>query len=243
MLLRSFLLLLLASHQIISVTARPGELRRSAGRAIDAVLRKGDRMDTMVISSLLHINRKYGLRLNLDRHRDRLLASPAEGRAPLLRLVDDKRIATENEVKLMRGIDRITGSAVYCDLYTLPWDFYTSLGDMADKGGYHATHALLAVTLLTEKQCKYDAARIASAKKRLQVVTELIARGPGKINDLRIEAVLVLLLSGADNRVSPTWIQEIVVAQSVNGSYLGSDHSTVLAAWVLLEYAGRLEKR
>lgn len=215
----------------------PKQFRLSGIRAVDSVRKKGLSMDPMMISSVLHINREYRLSWQLEKLRAHLLANPPRGRRPMLRFAEPGFAASESEVKLLKGIDRITASALYCDIYPLPWDFYSELETMAARGEYYATHALLAAVILQQKKCSVDRDRLTGIQQGLERTVAKIAGSQQPLNDLRIEAVLMLLLAGGRDAIRAEWIAEIYLAQSPDGSYFRNDHSTVLAGWAMLEYA------
>lgn len=220
-------------------------LRKSAIHGLQYLLQKKNPRDKVSQFLMLHVLQRFGLQLG--QNSERIIAELKSGllakQLPFLRLVDPNYIASESEVKMVKGIDRITESALYCDLYPLPWDFYTELEKWVPKGGYFATHGLLAIAFLQERGCEKNASRLQDAKQKLVNTVLLEAKAASTITDLRVEAILVLLLVGERQQIRPEWIAEIYLAQAKDGSFLASDHSTVLAAWALLEYSNAQKSR
>lgn len=221
------------------------ELQKSAIRGLQYLLHKKAPRDKVARLIMLHVLQRFGIELGQKRELiiAELKSSLLAKQLPFLRLIDQNYLASESEIKMVKGIDRITESALYCDLYPLPWDFYSELEKWVTKSGYFATHGLLAIAFLQEHGCEKNADRLVSVRQKLVQTVLQEAGSTIPITDLRIEAVLMLLLVGERQLVRPEWIAEIYLVQAPDGSFLASDHSTVLAAWALLEYIGAQKSR
>lgn len=131
---------------------------------------------------------------------------------------------------------------MYCDLYGLPQDFFPGVHRLARQGGYALTHAMLALVMVRGNKCTYD--KTAYRQELLGEIEMLRAmlQNISVTSDLGIESVLMLQLSrkspemaGEPSHVNPQWIDQILAAQSPDGSWYQNDHTTVIALWLLLE--------
>ncbi|MCS6971888.1 MAG: hypothetical protein NZL89_02600 [Leptospiraceae bacterium] len=212
-------------------------LQQAALRALSYLEKREKICDPLVRIVLLHLKKRYWKEKYSDAMFQKLEAVLRPRHRPLLRLVEPQYQANENTIKMLRGIDRITASALYCQQYALPWDFYKEVETWAHKGGYAATHGLWALVLLEERGCTQSSERHNQVRALLVDSVAKIAAAATPLTDLRIEAILMLQLAGIT--LKPEWLAEIYLAQSADGSVLGNDHSTALAAWLFLDFSQR----
>lgn len=172
----------------------------------------------------------------------RVLASTPAGRRTFFRHLAPGLIAPQVEIAKLAGIDRLTATAMYCDLYGLPQNFFPAAHRLARQGGYALTHAVLALVMVRGNKCIYD--KVAYRRELLGEIEMLRAmlQNISVTSDLGIEAILMLQLSrkspdmaGEPSHINPLWIDHIIAAQSADGSWYQNDHTTVLALWLLLE--------
>jgi hypothetical protein len=236
---RSVIFLVLLAAQAISAESRltQKEIRRSAEKAIAYAVREKARLTAQDLATLLQLNQRF--RLNLDTHElSRLLIQrEPQLKTPLWRFADENYAASESDVKGMKGNDRITASALYCDKYVLPWDFYKELEDMATRNDFDATRAFLAIGLLKKRGCQFDAARLAPISLRLRATLNRIAADGNAPETLQVEAILFLVLGGYRSDIRPEWVRRIMSLQQADGRFGRIPYTTLLVARTLLEYA------
>ncbi|GAB4431950.1 MAG: hypothetical protein OHK0011_14780 [Turneriella sp.] len=220
-------------------TLTRNEIRRSVEKAIAYALSKKEKLNAYDISTLLELDRRFSL--NLDRQELlRLQAQrPPKLRTPLWRFADESYIASESDVKAMKGNDRITASALYCDKYVLPWDFYKELEAMAERDDFDATRAFLAIGLLKKRGCPFDSARLEPVFVRLRAKLCRIAAEDKAPETLRVEAMLFLAMAGYRSEIRPEWVRSILALQQKDGRFGRMVYSTLLTARMLLEYSGK----
>lgn len=220
------------------------EVRRSAEKAIAYVLSRKARLTAQDIATLLELDQRFAL--NLDR-RDLLRLKEQRQpvrRTPLWRFADENYVASESAVKAMKGSDRILASALYCDKYVLPWDFYLELEAMSTSTDFDATRAFLAIGLLRKRGCQYDAARVEPVSARLRATLRRIAADEQAPEILKVEAILFLLLGGHRSDIQPEWIRKIMAMQQDDGRFGRIPYTSLLTARMLLEYGLQIvEKR
>lgn len=211
-------------------------------KAVQYVNVRGENLLQVAVPMLDNLQRRFGLKVNITAARQRILLATPPGRRVFFRHLGPGLIATREQVSALRGIDHITAAAMYCDLYGLPADFFIKVRSLANRGGYALTHATLAMVMVRAQNCAYDR-KIYSTELRRQInqLRFLLQNTPVE-SDLGIEAILMLHLSrrspemaGEPSHVNPQWIEQILAAQSPDGSWYQNDHTTVLALWLLLE--------
>lgn len=236
---RSVLFLLLCAAQAISAQKilTRNEIRRSAEKAIAYAIGKKAKLTAQDISTLLELDHRFAL--NLDRQDLlRLQAQRAPiRRTPLWRFADENHVASESDVKGMKGNDRITASALYCDKYVLPWDFYKELEAMAASNDFDATRAFLAIGLLKKRGCQFDSARVEPVSLRLRATLRRIAADEKAPETLQVEAILFLTLGGHRSDIRPEWVRKIISLQQADGRFGRIPYTTLLTARTLLEYS------
>lgn len=204
-------------------------------KALANIKSKGSNVLPNMVATLDHLIKTYGIDLNVDKQKKMQIDNVTGNDRVFLRFMDESVKAPESQVKLMEGIDRITASALYCDCYELPKDFYSEINDMGYKGGYSLTHAVLALKIMEFRKCKIDTVSFKREMALLIPKLEDLIYDKKADSDLGIEALVMLYISGNADKVKPEWIATVIKAQQPNGAWGNNDHTTVLALWVLLE--------
>lgn len=213
------------------------EIRKSAEKAVAYALRQEQKLTVQDIASLLDLDRQYRLKLNKKRLLQLQASRSPTRKTPFWRFVDENYVASESEVKGLKGNDRITASALYCDVYVLPWDFYQQLESMAEATDFDATRAFLAIGLLKKRGCRFDEARVAPVMERLRSTLKSLAADAQAPETLQVEAMLFLALAGYRSDIRPEWVRRIVSLQQPDGRFSRNLYTTLLTARMLLEYA------
>lgn len=234
--------ILISIVAFFSLTALPASAEatnEALKKAIDKTLvyleNKKGRIMPMMISTLDYLNRTYGLKVDIAQQKAQLLIKPPKRRRALMRFMDERFIVPEYEIRNMEGIDAITASALYCDIYELPKDFFSRVNAMTEAGGYSLTHATLALTILKQRGCKYPAINYDIELKRYSRLLGQLIEKKGAESDVGTEAIVFLYLSGHGSTVKHEWIKKIIGAQKPQGGCGNNDHTTVLALWAMLE--------
>lgn len=233
---------LLAALPLTACSLFENRIDQAIARARENLQQKELRVLPMVVPTLDHLVKEYGLQLDLTALKNKVLQDARHDRRPFLRSIDASVVATETELKRLKGIDRITGAALYCDLYKLPPAFFPDLRKMAVSGGYNLTHATLALFMLRSKNCAVDERlfrdEVDFEVTRLSYMLKKIRPD----SDLGIEAIVMLYmtrqaahLKDSPPAIDPRWIVRILDAQDADGSWDQNDHTTVLAMWALYE--------
>lgn len=189
----------------------------------------------MMISTLDFLNRTYGIKVDIQQQKTQLFIKPPKRRRALLRFMDERFIVPEYEIRNMVGMDAITASALYCDIYELPKDFFAKVNAMTDAGDYSLTHATLALIILKQRGCKYPSVNYETEFKRHSRLLGQLIHKKGAESDVGTEAIVFLYLSGYGSAVKREWIKKIIDAQKPEGGCGNNDHTTVLALWAMLE--------
>jgi hypothetical protein len=232
------LLLLAMAMQAASVERRlqHAEIRKAAQKAIAYAMSQESKLTAQDIATLIELDKRFRLKLDRGRLLQLMAARSPIRKTPFWRFVDENYVASESEVKGMKGNDRITASALYCDLYVLPWDFYQQLEAMAEAADFDATRAFLAIGLLKQRGCRFDTARVDPVAQRLRLTLQRIAADKDAPEILQIEAVLFLTLGGFRSDVRPAWVRRLISLQQPDGRFGRTPYSTLLTARMLLEY-------
>jgi hypothetical protein len=211
------------------------DLRSAAIRAIDYVALKPEKIDPMTAAALLELNQKFALKLDAAALGRQKAKGPIK-KTPFWRFADDSYIASELEVHVLKGPDRVTAIALYCDKYPLPWDYYTLLDKKIDEDGFMPTRAMMALGLLSQRRCPYDKDRVLALLTRARAKLAGIIVAEKSASTLAIEAMLFLSLAGFGSDIKPAWVTNLLRAQKSDGSFLQDRYSTLLAGRFLLEY-------
>lgn len=128
-----------------------------------------------------------------------------------------------------------------CDHMALPTNFWPTMEQNYQAGGYSMTHVALALAFMKDNGCQIPPSHADLKPKVIEAMTKL-AGTPSTSADLRYEAIAFLGLSDAADHIENKWIEAIATDQKPGGSWVdgndvqNSDHTTILALWALLEY-------
>lgn len=135
--------------------------------------------------------------------------------------------------------DRMTVRALYCDREPLPPDYGERLTKEAKRGGYHLTHAGMALTWLRDNGCPWP---IDDETVSAWIDTMAALVNEGRPGDVAYEAAGVVRYLGYGDRLDPEFAKRIVEAQNEDGGWSFDEkrpeshwHPTLLALWALLE--------
>lgn len=235
------------------------------GKAVDqgvAFLRVNDEViDPLHLATLDYLYRNWGIDGLADAGdlADEVLAEVAAG-APWTHDYGD----TNQILDLRRLVDpswrqpppgpieppgfALMAAALYCDVQPLDADDLALWDEEVERGGYLATHVLLAWSWTQALGCDDpaigQAGRRAEAAVRAEFI-ELTASGAATeiVTDLTLEQAAFLAEVGAEDVLTDQWVDAVVAAQGPDGGWdlngAGSHwHPTLLAVWVLSAASG-----
>jgi hypothetical protein len=140
----------------------------------------------------------------------------------------------------VRGLDRITVLALYCDQVPPPVDYRDFLERARKEGGYALTHVALALIWSRDNRCQ-----IADRAFEDQVIrdTAALVDADPNVTDLELEAAATVTHLGRAALLPDRFLDAVVAAQQPGGGWseesgkaLPADwHPTFLALWLLLE--------
>ena len=160
----------------------------------------------------------------------------------LARIAYPERLFTATPGDTIQGGARTNVYSANCDILGLPSDYWQTMRQGYEAGGYTLTHVVLAITFMRDNGCEIPAVGNELFGLATQGMIALMD-DPASTYDLRYEVVAFLQMSGQRELVKKTWIEEIVTNQredgswvSVNGDNRPSAHTTILGLWALLEH-------
>ncbi len=131
-------------------------------------------------------------------------------------------------------LDLITVPALYSDRLGLPNDYPAMLDKAANQGGYLLTHALLALIWIQENGCEVSLPD-GFIEDLYHDTVAIIDDDP--VDDLELEAAAFLYLAGQGTLVNDSFIERVIAAQNIDGSWGDKSHSwhtTILGLLLLL---------
>jgi len=215
------------------------KVEQSLEKAIEYVRSRGEKLHPMMVPTLHHLGREYGLQVDITVMAQKIRERNRENPNPFLRELDPKTQITPKDIQKLSGIDHFTATAMHCDRFGLPKYYLARLRKLAAYDGYALTHAALALLLAGWRKCvandQFLEAEFYFYYGRLQ---ELLERIDAE-SDLGVETMLMLLLLRKNLKLPPELdrasLLRILDAQQADGSWNQDDHTTVLAIWVMLE--------
>ena len=169
--------------------------------------------------------------------------------AAIYRRIDDPNAQVDKAAiaALPTAIDRITASALHCDRIPLPADWVPILGKASHAGAYALTHAVLATEWTVENGCLPRPQVAALHEEQVRLLVQLVnerAALPARYtsaSDLWIEAMAMLVYSGAAAEIRPEWITDMLALQRPDGGWpahpratRSDPHASALALWVVM---------
>lgn len=239
---------------LASATAAPPDaaLQAAQDRAVRYFAEAVDTADPSWLAIFGYLRRRYGIEARLAS--GQALHELRDGGvrpevAAIYRRIDDPdaRVDQAAIAALPSAIDRITASALHCDRIPLPADWVNVLGRASRAGAYALTHAVLATEWTVENGCLSRQTVAALHDEQVALLAQLVeqraalARRFETAADLWIEAVAMLVYSGAGARVRPEWTADLLALQRPDGAWprhprsaRADPHTTALALWVVL---------
>lgn len=151
--------------------------------------------------------------------------------------------------------DAYTAFACLCREVELPDDFFLKLDQRMNWGVYELTHGALQYRNLYENGCipqaQFDLAR-ARTETRLKTTLTADVQGVNPDDDMLMESALMLYYLGSpltDDLQVRKKVLYLVEKQDINGGWsrlspgISSQHTTLLAWWLLLEIQNRIAQR
>lgn len=160
------------------------------------------------------------------------------------RIIKPDKLLESLPITDLTPMRRMMISAAHCDYIPLPKDFEKLLTDNMKAGGYNLTHVAFSLQFMKDNGCSLPLEQDQQLREKVATrLSELAARADIS-EDLRYEAIAFLLHMDRRDLVQIQWINQTANAQYSDGGWLtlpqdtkSSDHTTVVALWVLLEYA------
>lgn len=171
------------------------------------------------------------------------LGEPQPQKELFRRLIEPEYVATRAQIEAAEdSVDRVTTAALYCRDYPLDDGFDDEVRKLAIRGGYHQSHAAMALQWLEENDCGPNLGTIEAYVVDLM---SLAIRTGDRSSDLEIERSAFLSYLGHADRVPDGMARDLVRLQNADGGWsieawgASNWHPTFLALWFLLESEGR----
>ena len=208
---------------------------RAINRAIDNLKSKGNNILPAMVPTLDYMIGAYKLDLNIEAQKKGIIKSAFGDEKIFLHALDTSLKVPQSQLDNLHGTDKVIATAIYCDFYGLPKDFFTSVNDMAYEGGYTLTHATMALMILKQHNCKYDT---VAFKRELGVQVpklENLITIKGPESNEGIEGIVMLYISGNGHLVKKEWLAKVIATQQPNGTWNANERTTIFGLWALLE--------
>lgn len=179
--------------------------------------------------------RNYGVQIDTLEARRRLLNRPPGGNLRfLLRILDSRIRSSELEIRVQPKKFSFLPTALYCDVYAVPWSFQADIQRYGKKGGLQAVWGIMALAILQWQGCVSDFAEVEKLRGELAAVTFADLAREDKLSSLWFELMVSLYLAGRGDVVPPEYLKLLLTSQQVDGSWFQDDNRTVKALWILL---------
>lgn len=189
------------------------------------------------IVTLDFLVRNYPVKIDITAARRELVARATPAQRVMLRVLDSRIMVPELDIRVIKGARGILPAALYCDVYPLPWNFFSHIRELAEeRGGFVATWSMFALAMIEWQNCKYDNdARLALQALLVEKSRDLV-RQETTGTELWISAVQSLILAERRDLIEPQ-LPKLAAAQAADGSWQGDDNLTAKALWVFLSAA------
>jgi hypothetical protein len=230
---RCFILLLVISTPLFSTS-----YKRQISRGLAFLEHARTRFKPTTILALDLIARNHGVKFDLSREKRAILDQPAPNLQLILRVLDDRVRVSELEIRVLKGQRGILPTALYCDLYPIPWDYISKVQTMAvERGGYLVAWGLFAFSILKWQNCKFDQKKYADALQVLLSKARVLLYSEKVGSDLWLEIAQAFCRFGKQADITPTMVNELLRQQLPNGSWSDDPELTVKAIWLLILHA------
>lgn len=228
-----FLIVILCSNTLLAIGE--DDTTRAINRTIANLKTKGNNILPTMVPTLDYIIGAYKLNLSIETQKKGIIKNAFGDEKIFLHALDTSLKVPKSQLDNLHGTDKVIATAMYCDCYGLPKDFYTDVNNMAYEGGYTLTHATMALMILKQHKCKYD---VAAFKRELAVqvpkLQNLITVKGAESNE-GIESIVMLYISGNGKLVKKEWIAKVIATQKPNGTWNANERTTIFGLWALLE--------
>ncbi|UPT68950.1 MAG: hypothetical protein M0D57_10150 [Sphingobacteriales bacterium JAD_PAG50586_3] len=228
-----FLTALLLSNTLLATGN--DDTTRAINRAIDNLKSKGNNVLPTMVPTLNYVIGAYKLDIDIDAQKKDIIKRAFGDEKIFLHALDTAIKAPKNQLENLTGTDKVIATAMYCDCYGLPKDFFSAVNDMAYEGGFTLSHATMALMILKNNHCNYDT---VAYKRELGIqVPKLIdlVNVTGATSNFGIEAIALLYISGNGHLVKPEWLATVISTQMPNGTWNANERTTIFGLWALLE--------
>lgn len=209
---------------------------RAINRAVDNLKTKGDNILPSMVATLDYMIGAYKLGLSVEVQKKNIIKSAFGDEKIFLHALDTAIKVPQSQLDNLLGTDKVIASAMYCDCYGIPKDFFPTVNDMAYEGSFTLTHATMALMILKQRNCKYDTAAFNRELNVVQVPKlQNLINIKGPTSNVGIEAIVMLYISGNGHLVKKEWIDKIIATQLANGTWNGNERTTIFGLWAMLE--------
>ncbi len=247
------LFLLLASFSPV-YSQSSGDPDATLERALQYIQKKNTNLATDATIVLNRLQRKFDLELS-DRMAVRIAGIPRDTGLrrspyfPFFRLIDPEFEPGKLDPAAFPDFDGFTIPALYCDKWKAGGvPDARKIDSLVSVGGYWMTHAVLAWRWMSELECIKDTSGSYVRKMNMLNALREMVNSEGANSDAGIEALAMVAELGYAGTIKWEWITKMCLAQQPDGGWkekpadgYSSDHTSILAVWVLLEYLNPAE--
>lgn len=201
------------------------------------------RIDAGMLGPLKLLSKNYKLSIDMTEAQKRIMRRSPEKARLWLSGIEEGIEASELEIRALRGIPWLIASALNCDKYPLPWDFFPKMRQIRERGGYGITRSIFAIHLVESKGCAHDSQQLQEEKEKLiRELPEVVQRN-GIGYELWSECLLSLYFMDRRDWVTRDLLELLVSEQEADGSWGHNFPDTIKSLWVLLENRDAYEMR
>jgi hypothetical protein len=159
----------------------------------------------------------------------------------LARIAYPEKLVTTPPKSIVDGMNLTNIYGANCDHMTLPANFWATMNQNYEAGGYYLTHNVLALSFMKDNSCTIPQTEADLLSKTLDGMVKMMDDSNTNA-DLRYEIIAFLGLSGRSDLINGAWLEDVISSQKEDSSWTDdqhpkeTDHTTVLALWALLEY-------
>ncbi|MBV6494815.1 MAG: hypothetical protein LDLANPLL_02852 [Turneriella sp.] len=225
-----FLILFFATALSVSADAYDTRIKRAV-KFLES--RKGNLSFGAVVTLDL-LERNFRLSIDTQNERRKFLKTPPRKAEFLLRILDDRYRVDELSVRVPRHIMRFLPTALYCDVYGVPWNFGHHLEEWGKLGGTATAWAMFSLAIFESQRCDTKNIQVEKLRSNFATIALSNLRSVEKMSPVWIDLIVGLYLVGAADKIQPTDLILLRYAQGANGSWMNDDEMTAKALWVLL---------
>ncbi|HRP68745.1 MAG TPA: hypothetical protein PLY93_04375 [Turneriella sp.] len=151
-----------------------------------------------------------------------------------MRIIDDRYRVTELEIRTRKASAWLVSTALYCDVYALPWNFLSKAKKMGERGGVLAVDALNALFIIERQICPYDKKELKKNRDHIMKIAIKNLSTIKKFSPLWFDLLLALYLNGLKEKIPRGDFTLLAGSQNFDGSWLNDDELTAKVLWILL---------